>query len=274
MTERLRLDLSASRAKVLRARQHLDELYGQIDRLFESQHPYSVRWGAIDQDGWVPLYLTLHNVAGTHLGVIVGDVMHNLRSALDYIVAQLTLASGAALRRQQFPIYALRSSYVRDQGTPDHPKKAHAIQGVACGLTDIEAVQPYHLTDGGGDPHADPLWHVHRFSNADKHREIAAQMFPIDKVHLRASYVGGQVTDEWQERKSPPWSPGSEYEFRRVRFAPPFPTEIVQEGEIALSVVFAISPLSDETQPHGIGTEVLVDCCTRVSGIIDRFESL
>lgn len=98
-----------------------------------------------------------------HLGVIVGDFLHNERCVLDHLVWQLVLLNGRKPNdRSQFPI----------TNTPEGFAAAaeSSLRGVASDhLALIETFQPYHLD---GNPAEHVLAVLRDLSNIDKHRFV------------------------------------------------------------------------------------------------------
>ena len=100
------------------------------------------------------------------LGVIVGDVVSNLRSALDHVIYAISYSRKPDEfrddRSTEFPICdnadAFHSSR-RQNEIRGLPPEAQAI---------VEGLQPYH----GGKVGDDPLWMLREMSNIDKHRSI------------------------------------------------------------------------------------------------------
>jgi hypothetical protein len=88
---------------------------------------------------------------------IAGDIIQNLRSALDHLAYQLVLANGASPTRDTFfPIGKDRAAYER--------MKAGCVKGMrADAKKAIDRVKPY----GGGN---DALWSLHMLNIMDKHR--------------------------------------------------------------------------------------------------------
>src|SRR4051812_13956001 len=114
----LNLDLRGSRAKLARAAHHL----GSLDRelpIARNHQPVALRVTEVDQDtGWCEVYGSLLEIEEPLLAVITDDYVHNLRSALDYIVTGLVEASGADLHtRHQFPIYESKKLFRKEVGT-------------------------------------------------------------------------------------------------------------------------------------------------------------
>jgi hypothetical protein len=98
-------------------------------------------------------------------GVVVGDVCHNLRSALDHLVVA-TIPPGQAHRRHQFPIFDSDQSWNSEFGGKRRDKMLDFVDPARVSL--IEEVQPYKPTGVAR------LSVLERFSNADKHRLIHA----------------------------------------------------------------------------------------------------
>jgi len=99
-----------------------------------------------------------------HLGVIVGDFLHNLSCVLDHLVWQLVLLNGKTpTRANQFPI--TRSPERFEEIAEDR------LRGVAGEHRQlIEGFQPYLVE--GGNPSEHHLAVLHELSNIDKHRFV------------------------------------------------------------------------------------------------------
>ena len=97
--------LALIRAKVERAKQHLDDLKVVRDRFIQSE-PYLVDSKENPDPRYVDFYLTNIEAPPNEIGLVTGDVIHNLRSALDHLAYQLVLVNGATPTRQTcFPIF-------------------------------------------------------------------------------------------------------------------------------------------------------------------------
>ncbi|MBZ5523208.1 MAG: hypothetical protein LAP21_13305 [Acidobacteriia bacterium] len=90
-----------------------------------------------------------------------GDVVHNLRSALDHLANQLVIVGGGKPDQSTgFPIAKDLATYEVDK-----PKKVKGMRQVA--ITAIDNVKPYK----GGTA---PLWRIHELDIIDKHRHLFA----------------------------------------------------------------------------------------------------
>ena len=96
--------------------------------------------------------------------VKVGEILHNLRSALDHLVSQLLLASGQEPNRQNaYPI-------VNDESKWSNNKDR--LKGVSPRIeTIVERLQPY--TGGIYLPFdVSAFWTLHTLCNIDKHQHL------------------------------------------------------------------------------------------------------
>ncbi len=111
---------------------------------------------------------------------VVGDFVHNLRSALDHLAWELVkLNGGKPSEATQFPIRASRISHnVNSQVA--NPTAVAVSGGVSAeALKRIEAVQPY-TNPRGHD--LDLLWQLHRLDVIDKHRHLVLHATAVHSV--------------------------------------------------------------------------------------------
>ncbi|HUZ85433.1 MAG TPA: hypothetical protein VNF26_00615 [Candidatus Baltobacterales bacterium] len=269
----LGLNLSSCDAKLARARLHLDALKRETDRVLNERNPYTIHIGPIHvKSGWCSVLLTPRDFTEYGLGVIVGDLIHNLRSALDYIVTGLVVASGATLtNRHEFPIFTDPGDYAKKVGSATVARRGGPLDGVTHGLAEIERLQPYHR-----QPQADsgPLFCVQRFSNADKHREISAYMPMLGNVKWRLLTVG-RIIEQWHPTSFPPWEPDREFVLGRVRFAEPYPTTNIRtEIEMRLDIMFGVPAFGPYSLGYGVTHEIFVETCDHVGMVMDLFKAL
>lgn len=126
------------------------------------------------QTGWYVFKMTFTQEPPVRLGVMVGEVAHNLRSALDHLIWQLVLAGGEKPgRANQFPIYVTESDFLADVEGRDEARRG---PGPLAGLDSsgpewafVKGLQPYH---GGNDPENLPIARLRWLSNEDKHRIV------------------------------------------------------------------------------------------------------
>jgi hypothetical protein len=151
-------------AKLGRAEEHLDALDARIGAYF-ARKPYASVREYDPQHGARLAGIRITERPPADLALVIGDYLHNLRSALDHLAWQLVIASdGKPSKRTEFPIYKNAAVYKkRTSGTAIHPLVSPDI-GVL-----VESVQPYHEGDRAL---LHPLWVLHELSNIDKHRTL------------------------------------------------------------------------------------------------------
>lgn len=154
--------------KLKRAEKHLTELK-DYTASFSDTRPYDTEL-RVEREPERTHYIVrayLRDPPDYTPSIIIGDCIHDIRSALDHIVAELT--EPVELReRSSFPIYE------KNIRQPGFKAQREAFRTATEGLPDhalafVEQVQPYHR---GEDAPLDPLAILHRLSNADKHREL------------------------------------------------------------------------------------------------------
>ena len=126
---------------------------------------------------------------------IVGDIVHNLRAALDHLVCQLTIAAGGDCERPQSKFVIAYSNRGFDRQAEKHMSQ---IDDRSRGL--FEALQPYHALDwpqrDGSLVYRHPLSALQRLSNYDKHRLPLLSMFGPGRIRVEdvvmkdAEYAG------------------------------------------------------------------------------------
>lgn len=93
----------------------------------------------------------------TDLAFVVADAIHNMRSALDYLMAALILANGKSGHYPTFPICENERSLVKRDAVKN---VSPAAQGF------IKSVQSYATG-------CQALWWLHRLDIIDKHRKLS-----------------------------------------------------------------------------------------------------
>lgn len=100
-----------------------------------------------------------------HWALLLGDYLHNLRSALDHMVWQLVLANGERpTRSNEFPIAV-------DPVWFDRKAKRYLSGVHDDAVAVIRRLQPFGVSDEG-KPELDPLWLLNELENVDKHRLV------------------------------------------------------------------------------------------------------
>lgn len=173
------------RDRLRRAEEHIEAIKSQLRAYYDSQ-PYNAISGEFDPqtqnvhfDWGVPF-----DPPSFRLSTLTGEVLHNLRSALDHLAWELVEANqaGAASENTRFPILKVPPT-ANQSGVSPPPHVSGNVSATASTL--IEREQPYQL---GSAFAAHPLYILNALNNIDKHRHIT-----IRGVRSDATFVRGPV---------------------------------------------------------------------------------
>lgn len=160
------VDSSGIHLKLGRAVEHIVAL-DQAVKQYRKTEPYSFTTSIRDVDEAARVYsltATVREQPPEWWGPIIGDVVHNVRSALDYAIWEQA-ASSKRGTHTQFPI-------VTDPDRWDGEARRR-LAGVAPRITELtRAAQPFVRMPG--DPKRHPLAVLHDLSRIDKHRTLHA----------------------------------------------------------------------------------------------------
>ncbi len=161
------------------------------------------------------------------LGVIIGDVTHNLRSALDNLVWGLTEINlsvcipkfppvRSAWRDIAFPIFVSPKKYAPKVNAGKHSKPmgaAKMLWGVKSHLhARFKELQPFCTRPD--DPEREPLAVLHELWNGDKHRHPALVNFFLSLAGVHSKWPFPSEKPDWWIR-----------EFEIISQRPPGPFE-------------------------------------------------
>jgi hypothetical protein len=220
----------------------------------------------------------------TDWGVLIGDVVHNLRSALDHLVFDLTsikhtpphpFPASGQWRRVEFPITLDANEW------SDHARRK--LWGLSKRQrARIERLQPFrrrHDRRIRQDPRRHPLYTLHELWNADKHRTL----------HLTASQLGFHSLDVgsplWQSLGLPPLQARIIYrralgpfergtELARIEFLDTI-SENAMNMHMKMNLLFNFGVAFEEGPPaYGRGVvQTLERLLNHVAAILAGFES-
>jgi hypothetical protein len=128
-------------------------------------------------------------------GIVIGDAVHCLRSALDQVIS--ALCTEPPSRYTGFPICSKEKSWVID--SPGQlwslPERYVAV---------IQAAQPYHR---GHKAHMHPLAVLHELWNLDKHRAIPATALVPTRIKVAIDEERTVGLASWTKFKTHPGRP-------------------------------------------------------------------
>jgi hypothetical protein len=144
--------------KIERAKRHMEELES-VMRVFFGSKPYRFSGKPDTRRRCVEYTVDTAKPVPAEIPLVVGDVIQNLRSALDQVAYQLYLKGGDSHRRASRVSFQIFDSFKEYQ-----QEKLKKLPGVrAAAVAKIDAIQPYK---GGNDV----LWALNKLNNIDKHR--------------------------------------------------------------------------------------------------------
>ena len=171
-------------------------------------------------------------------GIIVGEMVHNLRSALDHLVHQLALANGKTPGGIAYPVLS------EDPDSPNASDKTRTIWANLAkrvhpdDLAIIERTQPYKGRDHGIGR---VLFALNRLSNWDKHNAIH-----LSGSVLADSWFGFEAIQDVELERTEfghtgTFQNGTVVAVCACRFTGPDP-KVKMNGELAYGVAFLDGP--------------------------------
>lgn len=187
--------LDGPRVKVERANSQLIALQNIAQAFFET-NPYTIVLAEIDRKtSRQSVRVNYCPAIPDEWGVIIGEICHDLRSALDLLVWQLALCKTLTpYKNTQFPIYLIGNTKRHDgkgNPIPHFWGKAHGrryLQSVPRRFWErIDSFQPYKRGNLG---RRNPLFLLQNLNNTDKHCLITV-INPVIAQFSASGLMGG-----------------------------------------------------------------------------------
>jgi hypothetical protein len=166
----VKADLRECKERIEWARQYIDALRPLTRHLIEEE-PDAFFYDLDPSSGWWTLRLKVKPVP-SEIPFMIGDILHNLRSTLDHLVWQLTIANGKT--PDSFPLDK-KSNWAKTQFpmTDTAGGFAKSAESQLWGVSQqsrnyIDSFQPYKTATQPGD--VSLLRVLRELSNIDKHR--------------------------------------------------------------------------------------------------------
>lgn len=175
-----RVDLRGVRAKLVRANEHALELQVAIGSIFDTDQEFFRT--EVDSTGLrYKIYSTTVPAVDLRWSVIIGDLLTNLRAALDHLAYQLVILDEGKPHdhKTHFPILA---SVYDGQGAERSPVIYPGIQRPDIQAL-IEEVQPYKRGEGNSAKQHQ-LWALNKLVNVDKHRLLLVVQVVLDEGNV------------------------------------------------------------------------------------------
>jgi hypothetical protein len=256
----------APRAKIIRAEHHINDLKDLCDDFFAKHYRVVV----IDYTCPLPNGIRQREVRTVNkdplpdrIPLIIGDAIHNLRSALDLLAFHLLRDSGRAEDKIYFPI-------VRDKVGPKAAEDTIRSAGIdLAGANVVALFKSFEPYKGG---HLQ-LWELHRVDIIDKHRLLLTtenfsqvsrlvlkELDPLNPFTPNYTFMGsniGTIALPWSARPLPSWAwfPGLPHQVRDLSFTA---TIFFREGPFARKpVLLTLNSLANNVLSVIESTEAL-----------------
>ncbi len=252
--------LEGPKLKIERANTHLIDLIKRNDAFFNGPdgHPYIITREVYNKDPTQECFkVKIIKCQSEEFPIIVGDVIHNLRSALDHLICALALLNGATNTRSlYFPVGRNKAHF-------EHPRTQKKIKGLSQDAVEmIHALKPYK---GGNDL----LWALHECSIIDKHNSLIS----IAVNRPTAIAGGGEIrmtgiAEGYHYISIPAWN-----SFDKEMVVLTFPKGAQFDGDGNLGVIFCIAFREIDAIKGQAVIEVLkqfVDLTKRIVGIFEE----
>lgn len=213
--------------KLARAREHLEYLQALVGT-FIQEETKRVTVEDDPESGYRLLVLNEPRDPPITWNPIIGDVLYNLRSALDHLAFQLVYANNKNPNATGtgFPIFDKIETYV-EKGLPQVRGMSQDVQ------TAIEATQPYHRPSPPWQ--TDSLLLLNRLNNVYKHRHFKLTVLDVQMVAgfgIPKDFQFGDTRPKEGRAVLGAWKPSHE--------------KVDMDGTVHLDVVFADSPWGDD----------------------------
>jgi hypothetical protein len=168
--------------RLRRASYHLQRFENEV-RQWMDEGPYQIVSEPQPEQRQKVFRVEILSSPPPELGLLIGDYLHNLRSALDNLAYDLARAhrggplSRSVAKDSQFPIFKDRDQFMS--------RGMNQIRGVAPEAQKIiEELQPYQR---GNEFAYDRLWWLRELSNNDKHRLLQPMLLYPTGVGMAVS---------------------------------------------------------------------------------------
>jgi hypothetical protein len=258
------IDLTECRAKIERAREHRDALEAMVRPVISGSAPESdlVQLNAkLDPQSGQHVFrvATIPEDWRLRVGIILGDIVHNLRSALDYVFYALCVHYLGATKTErlgnqvQFPIEDNPQTFAN--------KRVHFGKIPWGHWAIIDSAQPYN----GADPPRAALRTLRNLSNRDKHRALNPLLLRTTMIQLYDHTLAAQATTDFHFPDSTQRALGDRYlevgtEVMRVGL----PRDVDAEMEVAGHITPAIQ-LPEMDIPMGWGVSIMISAVERIT---------
>lgn len=172
-------------AKIGRAKEHLDALKSSIESATVGGESYAVVKEANPEAGEYVFRIRIHKQPPiTEWSLVIGDCLHNTRSALDHLFWALLLKKNPGGIAKE--ISAATFPITREWSTFNGRKKNLEAWVGKPALAMLEGVQPYKSAGGWNKS---PLMFLHDFDITDKHKLLLPAVHILNSGEIQTQTV-------------------------------------------------------------------------------------
>jgi len=259
--------------RLTRAKNNVDRLGAEIVGFVTNESTYT-RAAYIDPDGNGRVYIRSVAPFPEHWGLLIGDIVTDLRFSLDYAAYELSVRGSGQNppprpRRIEFPVFLHEERFMacNDRGQPLPSSGLAKIEHVTgTARTIIERVQPYK-PGNGGEPYW--LWVLHELCNLNKHRFIPVSLNYLTRAVI--DLTARDATVDWVEAQDVErFEPNAVIGlFHVTRNPDPSTPQIDIDIETATDVIFQ---LEDPTWGYQVRS-TLTDMCKSVDALVKELDA-
>jgi hypothetical protein len=244
--------LREARHKLARGKEHLESLNEEIGRFLDAKSYSTVREYDAEQSKHLIKFAIHTPIPQVRWGLIIGDCVHNARSALDYIAFRLA-GNDVANRKVMFPIYIDPDSF------RDSLRRLTGIDPDA--IRAMEHLQPYTRPD----PKESALWALNELDVRDKHKLLTMTETTGRIAHIRGDDSFPIFIPMGKNRRI-------EHDTTVAEILALPDQKVTVEADLTLDILFerGIISATDDYEVRGT-LEIIFQT---VDLIIDRFENL
>jgi len=174
-------DITGIRAKLRRAEEHRSTLETELSS-WSKKHTDRCDFHIRHDGCWYIVVADPLPQPDIRFSVVAGDIVYNLRSALDHLIYQLVLRDGHEPSwRNEFPIYDSEVSFLNEVKFRKRKPELSVLYGIAVdgdSWAIIEAAQPYNCIS----VERSPIRIIKRLSNMDKHRTLQIYVPIVEQI--------------------------------------------------------------------------------------------
>ncbi len=257
--------------KLRRAHEHLEALDGLVQS-FRRRDPHEIRTYFDAEAQECLVWTRIREEPLPEWSLIIGDIVHNLRSSLDHLAYQLVIKNQREpTDRTSFPIFHNDPFTNNPEGTRAWRDRVEGMHEDDVAL--IKSLQPYQRRY---DPEAEPpeddtLFTLNALWNADKHRELILTSIFYTGPEFGIERIGNYAVEVLEQRPSAPCEDRAIV--ARYKLTPLLPDTVILNAEVDVNLEGAFEiALIERSLPDPLKIlPVLRIMSRRVSDVVDDF---